>query len=90
MGLETVEILMEVEDHFRIKVPDAVASRCITVADLQNVIVDMLVARGRERSSELKDEVFHDLVDIVVKYNGMAAADIRPESRWVGDITPYG
>ena len=90
MGLEMVSIIMEVEDHFGISVPDEVASNCVTVADLQRVVVDSLVQKGRARSADLEAEVYDDLVKIIVDQTGMKAPDIRPESRWVGDITEYG
>jgi hypothetical protein len=90
MGLDTVEILMKVEKRFGIAVPDQVASNCITVADLQNVIVDLLVNQGRVRSRELEAEVYRDLVIIIVDQMGMHASDVRHDSRWIGDITDYG
>jgi acyl carrier protein len=90
MGLETVEIIMKVEDHFGINVGDEVASRCVTVADLQAVIVNLLAAKGRPRSPELKAEVYADLVKIIAEQTSMKASDIRPDSKWVGDITDFG
>jgi hypothetical protein len=86
MGLETVEIVMEVEDHFGISVSDEAASNCITVADLQKVVVDLLVARGRQRAPEL----LRELVRISAEVTGNDPVTIRPESRWVGDVTMYG
>jgi acyl carrier protein len=83
MGLDAVEIVMEVEDHFGVSVPDEVASRCITVADLQRAIISLLVAKGQPRSTDLEVEVYRHLVNIIVDQTGMNAADIRPESRWV-------
>lgn len=82
MGIDTVEIVMEVEEHFGIAVADDVVSNCITVADLQKVIIDLLVKQGRIRSSELEAEVYRDLVIIIVDQLGMHASDIRPDSRW--------
>ena len=90
MGLETVEILMEVEDRFGVSVPDEVASNCVTVADLQRVLVDLLVRKGRARSADLDDEVYRDLVRIIVDQTGLKASEVRPESKWVGDVTDYG
>jgi hypothetical protein len=90
MGLETVEIIMDAEEHFGISVPDEVASACITVADFQKAIVDLLVAKGRERSPALEAEVLRDLIKISADVTGNDPATIRPESRWVGDVTKYG
>ena len=46
MGLEAVEIVMKVEEHFGVSVPDEVASNFITVADLQREVEDLLVRKG--------------------------------------------
>ena len=90
MGLETVEIVMEVEEHFGISVPDEAASNCITVADFQKVVVDLLAAKGRQRSPALDAEVLRELVRISAEVTGIDPATIRPESHWVGDVTKYG
>ncbi|MBX3354250.1 MAG: hypothetical protein KF724_00955 [Phycisphaeraceae bacterium] len=90
MGLETVEILLHVEDHFGITVPGEVASKCETVGDLQRVIVQLLVAKGRPRSAELEAEALRDIVMISAKVTGNDPITFRPESRWVGDVTKYG
>src|SRR5690349_9982085 len=90
MGLEMVEIVMKVEDHFGVSVPDEVASKCVTVADLQRAVVDLLVRKGVARSPDLEAAVYVDLVRIIVDQTGMNETDIKPESKWVGDITDYG
>jgi hypothetical protein len=90
MGLQTLEIVMDVEKHFGISVPDEAASNCITVADFRKVIVDMLVEKGRAHSEELEAEVLRDLIKISAEVTGNDPATIRPESRWVGDVTKYG
>jgi hypothetical protein len=87
MGLDTVEILIEVERHFGVEIDDDTASKCITVGDLQDVVVNLLVQKGRPRSTELRDEVFHALVQISVDQMGIDPAEVRPESRWTGDVT---
>lgn len=89
MGLETVDIIMDMEDHFHVQVPDAVFSRCVTVADLQRVIMDLLASQGREQGEALQHEVWQGMMSILAK-QGYPVDRIRPESTWVGDITPYG
>jgi len=90
MGLNTVEILMEIEDEFEISVPDQVASSSLTVGDTHRVIVDMLVAKGAVRSPELESDVWQRLVKIVAEQMRMKPEAVRPESRWIPDITKYG
>lgn len=90
MGLEGVEILMEIEDEFDISIPDQVASNSPTVGDTHRVIVDMLVAKGAVRSPELEADAWQRLVMIVTGQMGMKPEDVRSESRWIPDITKYG
>ena len=90
MGLETVEIFMDIEDHFGVSIPDDDASRCVTVGDTRDVVVRLLVAQGREASPTLRDEVFEGMAEIVAKAVAMEPEQIEPDSTWVGDITPHG
>jgi hypothetical protein len=50
----------------------------------------MLVAKGRERSAELEQEVWNGLIRIVTEQMGIKPEVVRPESRWIGDITKHG
>jgi hypothetical protein len=89
LGLETVEIVLDMEDHFHVRIPDAAASRCVTVADLQWVIVDLLVAKGRPQGEALHQEVWDGMIAVLGRH-GYPVGRIRPESKWIGDITRYG
>ena len=89
MGLETVEIVMQIEDEFDISIPDQVASNCLTV-DTHRVIVDILVAKGAVRSRELEADVWQRLVRILTEQLRMRPEVVRPESRWVPDICEHG
>ena len=42
MGLDTVELVMSVENWFEIAIPDAVAEKLFTVGDLHAFVVDEL------------------------------------------------
>jgi hypothetical protein len=90
MGLETVEILMRIEGEFAISIPDRVASNSLTVGDTHRIIVDMLVGKGAVRSPALENDAWERLVKIVTKQMGIKPEDVRPESRWIPDITKYG
>ncbi len=81
---------MEIEDEFDISIPDQVASNTLTVGDTHRVIVDMLVAKGAVPSPELETDAWQRLVKIVTEQMGVKPEDVRPESRWIPDITKYG
>ena len=88
MGLETVEILVDIEDHFHVSLPDDEASACITVADLQKLVIREL-SQGQSENAELHQVVWNGILTVLVK-NGYSVEKIRPESKWVGDITIHG
>jgi hypothetical protein len=59
------------------------------VDDFLKVIVALLEAKRREQNEALRREVWEGLITIFAD-NGYDVTGIRPESRWVGDITDYG
>ena len=80
MGLALVEIVMAIEDHFGIELPDAVVANCDTVFDLQRVIVAALV-EASVPSADLDAHVYQGLTAIIVEVTGVAPGEIRPETR---------
>ena len=90
MGLDTVEIIMNIEARFKIHSPDEAASRCDTVAELQNEVVALLRQQRRESGERLQREVYDGIVAEIVNVTGAPSSKIKPELRWVGDITEDG
>jgi hypothetical protein len=80
MGLETVEILMDLEDLFQVRIPDDVASACVTVGDLQAEIVELLLLRGDgAKRDETVQKVWDGMMEVLAQ-NGYDVSQIRPES----------
>ena len=48
-SLDKVEIIMSVDEHFNVSVPDEIAERVSTVADLCEALADLLEVRERRR-----------------------------------------
>lgn len=46
MGLDSVELIMKIEDTFGIRISDAQAQRCATVQDLHDAVMDRLETDG--------------------------------------------
>jgi hypothetical protein len=90
MGLETVEIVIDIEAHFGVAIPDEVVTKAVTVGDLHAGLVDLLVRNGRPRGAELEEEVYLEMVIVIAVRTGIDVSRIRSESRWVGEITEYG
>lgn len=74
MGLDTVELVMAVEEHFDIHVPDDVASKLDTVGLLHKFVVAQL-QRGRLLPVD-EAAVFGELRELICKQGG-----VEPE-RW--------
>lgn len=52
MGLDAVEIVMEIEDHFHVKLPDIELHQIRTVADLAALVVSHLPKGGAAGSAD--------------------------------------
>lgn len=85
MGLETVELVMEVEDRFDIKVSDADAERVISVGDLHVLVCKLLELDAPRRC--LTRPMFYRVRSELIDLSGVKRAAIRPRTR-VEDILP--
>jgi acyl carrier protein len=90
MGLQVVEIILELEERFSVCIPDDVAGNCVTVGDMQCAIVDLLAADRGCEPAVLMQEVFDGIVSVVSEQTGISPANISADSSWIGDITRYG
>jgi acyl carrier protein len=90
MGLDTVELVMEIEDEFNICIPDEDAERIRTVGDVYHFILaqkDRPVEHGCEPPSiGTPEEVWRKLTDVVVRVLRVRPEDVRPEARWYEDL----
>jgi len=84
MGLDSVEIILAVEEEFGIEIPDAEAARMITVGDLHAFVVVELRRLGRPDTDG--DTLFGRLRDIICRQIGVKPDDVRPAARFVKDL----
>lgn len=61
MSLDTVEIVLAVEDHFSLDIEDEEASKIVTVGDLRDLVVAKL-EEGRSQRAPLHAATFHRLL----------------------------
>ena len=61
MGLDTVELVMAVEEAFNLRIPDAVAAKLYTVGELHGYVVSEL--QRREGPAVDPVEVYETLAD---------------------------
>jgi acyl carrier protein len=86
MGLDGVEIVMEVERDFGIKISDAEAEKVLLVSDLRDLVLRHLLAEPNQLPDRLKHLVFLHLQTIVSEQMAIKKSKIKPESRFVEDI----
>ena len=80
MGLDIVEMVMEVERTFRFEIPDAEAGKLRTVGDLHRYI------REHVEDAPEDPELWERLVAVVERESGTPRERIRRESSFVHDL----
>ena len=84
MGLDTVELVIEVEKLFEIEIRDANAAKLVSVGDLHGYVVDEL--RRLERFDGNADTVYAQLRDIICEQLGVKPEQVVPGARFVDDL----
>jgi acyl carrier protein len=89
MGLDSVEIIMDIEDRFGIEITDAEAARCARVGDLLGVIMAKLEAGQTtkpERQQWTREQVLEEIRDIIVEQGGVRREQVTLEATLRGDL----
>ena len=87
MGLDTVELLIELEQHFDITVPDEKAGKMLTVGDVYEYILEALAKKRHAIVPELaKEVVWNQIVEIFVNQLGVKPEEVTKTSRIVQDL----
>jgi len=100
MGLEMVEIIMEVEETFGIQIPDDETAEVVTPGDLYDLIVQRLRTRDSVQSSVEQDygrpdmrsitwdedHLWAKLQQIIADVLGIQAADVTREAHFLRDL----
>ena len=83
MGLETVELILAVEEHFAIEIPDADAEKLLTVGELHQFVVHTLSGMGRPCVPET---VYEELKLLILEHLGVQPDEVVPQARFVQDL----
>ena len=80
MGIDLLEIYMEVADHFGIEEETLVQQDAVTVQDLVNNILTTLTAQQSQPPAELpsRSEVQATLLTIITRVTGHPESEILP------------
>jgi len=83
MGLDTVELVMAIEEVFSIEIPNADAARLGVLGDMQDYIVRALRQRG-EKPDE--SQVWQRLTAVVVAQLGVRPQEVTRSAHIVKDL----
>lgn len=81
MGLDTVELIYKIEEHFKLPIPDNEAEKLATIRNISDYIVGLLGA-DQERKAQIEQEV----LAIVSDHAGMDTADLWLDMSITGDL----
>lgn len=84
MGLDSVEIILAVEEEFGLEIPDAEAERLFTVGDLHGFVVAELRRAGRADPDDAA--VFARLRGIICRQVGVEPEAVVPTARFAKDL----
>ena len=81
MGLDTVELVMAIEEEFDIQILNEDASRLENVGDIYLYIVDQL-----NIANEKEDEVWERLKKLIIYQLGVKPEQVTKDARIVKDL----
>jgi hypothetical protein len=86
MGLDVVEIFIELEIQFQLAIPDAEASKLLTVGQTADYVIERLRERaGPAGAGCASARFFYRLRRELMRHYSIPSGDVRPTSR-VGDL----
>ena len=84
MGLDTVELLMAIEEGFGLEIPNEAAEKLTTVGDMHAYLVLELARLGRPDRDEVR--VYEKMRDIVCAQAGVRPSEVVPTASFVDDL----
>jgi acyl carrier protein len=82
MGLDSVELIMEIEKAFEISIQDEEAQKIITVGDIYNCTWSYINKRKEANKKEMEtiiNQIIHDKIGVELK-------EISPEKKIIDDF----
>jgi acyl carrier protein len=84
VGLDSVELVMKVEESYGLAIPDDDAENLTTVEKLRDYVVSALKKKGR---TDLDPQtIFYELRTIICRQLALKPEQVRLESRFVQDL----
>jgi len=86
MGLDFVELLMDVEDEFDVRVDEESHLAIQTVGDLHVVVLNLMTAAGRTVTDEVTQSSWISIQRIVSETYGVDHGELQHDTRFVEDL----
>ena len=89
MGLDSVEIIFAVEEHFGISISDAEAAQILRVADLVDCValrLQELARQGKLYGGWTEEQILDTIRDIIVDEVGVSRERITLEAQLHADL----
>ena len=83
MGLDTVELILAVEDEFGIEIAEEAAMRLDSVGGMHDYIVETLRSRGTTVDEQ---EIWQRLRTVIVHQLGVRPEEVRRKAEFVRDL----
>jgi acyl carrier protein len=83
VGLDSVELVLAIEDEFKIEIPDRVAENVVTVGGMYDYILVQLRSRGEPVA---ETEIWNTLRDIIVEQIGVRPEKVVPTAAFIEDL----
>ena len=83
MGLDTVELVMAIEEEFELSISDGDAEKILTPQDMGNLIETILRESGRPMPRESLDQ---KLKEITLDQIGISESEYRVDAEYVRDF----
>jgi len=84
VGLDTVELVMAIEEGFGLEIPDEKAAGMYTVGDMHAFLVYELRRLGRSELDEVG--IFEKMRDIICHQTGVKPGEVIPSASFVKDL----
>ncbi len=87
MGLESVELIMAIEEEFDINIPDEEAGNFDTVGKLYRYILDILYLNQSGHSDQVDEsETWERMKDVIVSQLGVEPEQVMEDANFVADL----
>jgi acyl carrier protein len=83
MGMDSVELVMDIEKKFNIRIPNSQAETIFTVGDIHAIVWQHLSAGHSDKS---KSEMEHEINQVIADKAGFDLSEITPEKRICDDL----